>query len=177
MKKLNRPLLQRLIKLASEKLTGEWVLLGGTLLPYLGIEHRVTVDVDLVGLGKKERDQQLELFQIAESLDLPIEIINPAASFFLQSELKNKASLVLLRKTANCKIYRPDGTLYLLLKLRRFTESDFSDCAEMLRYCRSIHEKVDVKLIKSRIRKIIKEESNSNKINRLKNFLSELEGY
>ena len=44
---LNPKLLKKLLDAAVEKLDGEWILLGGTLLPALGIESRPTVDVDL----------------------------------------------------------------------------------------------------------------------------------
>lgn len=63
MKKLDQKLLERMIRLAGDRLQGRWVLLGGTLLPLLGVDYRVTTDIDLVGLGKDEMGQALELIK------------------------------------------------------------------------------------------------------------------
>ena len=50
---LNSTLLTEFLKRAGERLYGEWLLVGGTLLPAVGIDVRATVDIDLLGLGKK----------------------------------------------------------------------------------------------------------------------------
>ena len=81
MKGLDHKVMKKFLKLAGARLSGDWVLLGGTLLPALGVDHRVTIDIDL---AHKDQDgsQTLELMQIAEDLGLPVETINQAGAFF-----------------------------------------------------------------------------------------------
>jgi len=122
--RLDTRLLRRFLKRAGERLRGEWVLIGGTLLPALGIEHRVTTDIELVGLGAGERRQGLALMAVAEELGLPVESVNPAGAHFLAKVPYSKRDLVPLHEGGSAVIYRPGATLYLLLKIRRLTESD-----------------------------------------------------
>lgn len=77
MKSLNTQILSKFLKQASSSLTGEWILVGGTLLPALGLNVRSTVDIDLIPLTKKDNSQTLELMKLTKSLNLPIETINP----------------------------------------------------------------------------------------------------
>ena len=131
---LTQKILKKFIKLAAEQLTGDWLLLGGTVLPLVGAQHRSTVDIDFVGLGKNERSQQLELMHIAEELGLPVEVINSAAAIFVDRELQDKNSLVLLEVGDGARIYRPDTLLYFKLKTARMSESDMLDCTEWLKH-------------------------------------------
>ncbi|MGK5085192.1 hypothetical protein WDW37_18035, partial [Bdellovibrionota bacterium FG-1] len=121
------------IQLAGDRLEGGWVLLGGTLLPYLGIEYRVTTDIDLAGLGTKEQSQTLELMRIAEDLGLPVESINQAAAYFLMKQQPFDHHLILLHRGKKAEIWRPDLFLFLTLKIGRLTESDLTDCLEMVK--------------------------------------------
>ena len=79
MNSLDSKLLKQFLTLATQQLRGRWLLVGGTLLPAVGIDTRSTVDIDLVGLGDKEKLQNLELMKIAEQLGLSVESINQAA--------------------------------------------------------------------------------------------------
>ena len=72
MNAISKELLDQFFELASEKLSGEWILLGGSVLPYLGRPIRATVDIDLATKSLRGGEQQLELMEIAESLSLPI---------------------------------------------------------------------------------------------------------
>lgn len=134
MKTLDRKLLKKFLKLAGEHLTGRWILVGGTILPILGINHRSTTDIDLVGLGKEEQAQSLKLMELAEKLDLPIETINQAASYFVRKVPAYEEHLVILHKGKHCTIYRPDLWLYIYLKTQRLTDSDLQDCVEYIKY-------------------------------------------
>ena len=61
------------------------MLIGGTVLPLLGIDHRVTMDIDLIPLKPdKENSSLLSLMELAEKLDLPVETINSAGLYFLK---------------------------------------------------------------------------------------------
>lgn len=48
MKSLDTKLLKEFLKRAGERLHGDWLLVGGTLLPAVGIDSRSTTDIDLV---------------------------------------------------------------------------------------------------------------------------------
>jgi len=146
---LNQKTLLRFLDLAAKNLKGEWLLVGGTVLPILGSEHRSTVDIDFVGLGAKERQQQLEVFKIAEELGLPVDTINSAAALFVDRVLKNKNELVRLKKSKLATIYRPDTALFFKLKIARLSESDYSDCLAWLElFSKEINKKTKAGLIK-----------------------------
>lgn len=132
MKAIDAALLERFLRLAGDRLRGRWVLLGGTLLPALGIEYRVTSDIDLVGIDLPDQSQTLELMKIAEELGLPIEAINQAAAFFLEKHQPYDSHLRLLRKGSSAEIYRPDPYLFVSLKAGRLTETDLEDCLALL---------------------------------------------
>jgi hypothetical protein len=50
MKSLDQKALKKFISLAGDRLKGEWVLIGGTLLHALEEDYRSTTDIDLVGI-------------------------------------------------------------------------------------------------------------------------------
>ncbi|MBI3555124.1 MAG: hypothetical protein HY074_02525 [Deltaproteobacteria bacterium] len=133
MKTVDKKILDKFIRLASDHLRGNWVLLGGTILPLLGVEHRVTTDIDLVGLSDNERAQTLQLMTLAEKTGLPVESINQSAGFFLSKIKSFEKHLVVLKKSKGLTIYRPDTYLFLLLKIGRLTETDLSDCLEFIK--------------------------------------------
>ncbi|MGE4234450.1 MAG: hypothetical protein AB7F43_14085 [Bacteriovoracia bacterium] len=167
MKSLNKKLLHDFLALAGNSLKGNWILLGGTVLPALGIDHRVTTDIDFVGLSSSELRQQIQVMEIAEKLGLSIETINQAAGYFLKKIKHKQDDLVVLHKGSRATIYRPGTTLYLLLKIPRFSESDLADCIEMLKFAQKKQESVDIALIERAIQKEIKKELSKEKLNRL----------
>lgn len=158
---LNQSTLRKFLKLAGDHLKGEWILIGGTVLPALGIDHRSTVDIDLIGLSDNERVQTLALMELAEKLGLPIETINQAGDYFLQKISDFKEHLIPLHRGKTATIYRPDATLFLKLKLPRLSESDLADCLEFLKLSRANHEPIDRKSILTAIKKEQMKSSNS----------------
>jgi hypothetical protein len=138
---LNKRLLEKFLKLAGQNLTGEWILIGGTVLPALGIDHRVTVDIDLIGRTKAEQSQTLKLMELAEELHLPVESINQAGAYFISKlgPLKEK-DLVVLHKGRNATIFRPSLALFLRLKIARLSESDLADCLEFIKLAKKLKE-------------------------------------
>ena len=172
MKNINSELLEKFIGLAGKRLSGDWIILGGTVLPLLGIDHRTTVDIDLARAEKSGDDQSLELMQIAEDIGLPPEAVNPAASFFLHKISDWRENLVLVSKGSKAKIYRPNGTLFLLLKISRLSESDLADCLEMLKYCKKNKEAIDLSRLQKALTVEIQkcESSDPEKVKRLKSL-------
>ncbi len=89
----------------------------------------MTVDINFVCLDEVEPNQQaLRLMALAESMGLPVEVINQAGSYFFSKIEDAKDHLVLVHESSKCRIFRPDVYLFLELKLARFTASDFEDC-------------------------------------------------
>ncbi len=171
---LNKALLKKFVKLAGERLTGDWILIGGTVLPYLGAEHRTTTDIDFVGLGSKEKAQQFEVMQIVEDLGLPVETINSAADFFAHKQVKSKSQLVLLHQGGSAVIYRPNTELYFRLKLPRLSEIDAEDCVVWLRHLRpSKVELTAVAKLVQRELKTTREPQRIERLNQIRNLLAE----
>jgi hypothetical protein len=135
MKPLTPALLGKFLELASDRLEGDWVLLGGTLLPALGHNVRATVDIDVVSLSSERRQSQsLALMKIVEDLGLPVEAINGAAEYFLLKQTGFEKELVVLHAGKKARILRPNAFLYLRLKIERMSESDLIDCKTLLRF-------------------------------------------
>jgi hypothetical protein len=159
---LSPKILKKFLKLASETLTGEWVFVGGTVLPSLGVEHRPTVDIDFVALQPSNNDQTLKLMSIAEKLALPVESINQAASYFFFKTKYQKEDLIPLLQEKNCIIYRPSVTLFLILKIQRMSPTDLDDCREMLRYAKKLKEPLATARVKHAILTLQASEKNTS---------------
>lgn len=170
---LNKKKLRDFINLAGEKLKGDWVILGGTVLPLLGQEYRVTIDIDMASIDEETQKGTLALMEIAESLSLPVETINQAGAYFLKKQKFWKKNLVLLHEGKNAKIYRPNLNLYIELKIQRMSESDLQDCLEFLKIAPKVNETVD----RSRLQKSIetlkpKSEAQQKRLEILKRVLA-----
>jgi hypothetical protein len=164
---LDSKLLKKLLTSAAEKLDGDWVLLGGTLLPALGIDSRATIDVDLVSLEKNSNEQSFKLMELAESLQLPVETINQAASYFLQKTGYERSDLIVLKKGARATIYRPTLTLFWKLKIGRLSESDLGDCLGYLKFSKDRGEAVDREALGDMIDHALRERPTSDRAARL----------
>lgn len=151
MKQLDSQLLSEFLNKAGEKLKGEWLLVGGTLLPAVGLDVRATVDIDIIGLGPSESAQILELMEISEQLGLPVETINQAAAFFLNKISYSKDDLLVLHKGKSSTIYRPSLMLYWQLKIGRLSETDLLDCQHYFHFCKAQKDELN----KSKLVKIL----------------------
>jgi hypothetical protein len=164
-------ILKRFFEQADKKMEGEWILLGGTLLPALGIHYRSTVDIDFVKKTPLAQGEQLLLMEISESLGLPVEAINPAAAYFLYKIKDFEKSLLLLFSGTSIKIYRPNLWLFVSLKLSRLSETDLSDCLKYIEYSVSHGDTKQIELLETRIGAEIDRERNPNKKKRMKDLL------
>lgn len=171
MKNLDSKMIKKFLEKAQKKLSGEWVLLGGTLLPFLEIDHRVTTDIDFVGLTAKEQSQNLVLMEISEELGLPVETINQAAAFYLQKIKGYKEDLEPIFKSKDLEIFRPNLKLFLKLKLSRLTEADFQDCLELLKIEKKRHDSSQLEKI---ILSFLKDQKDPKKNQNLNTLLLEL---
>ena len=171
MKSLTTGRLEKFVRKAGERLKGDWLILGGCVLPLLGVPHRVTVDLDIVGPMDATLDQNLVLLELARELGLPPEAINQAAALFLRRVKGWDQRTVLVHEGTSARIYRPDCTLYLLLKMDRLSETDLSDCLAMLEHCRKSGEPVHAAPIRKAIRSALKANPSEAREVRLKALL------
>jgi hypothetical protein len=71
-----------IVQNVSDRLPGDWLLIGGGLAALWFDARRVTEDVDLVGIEGTGADR-LSLLGLAHDLGLPVESVNSAADFFV----------------------------------------------------------------------------------------------
>ena len=167
MKPLDYTTLKKFLGLAGNNLIGEWVLIGGTVLPLLGIQYRSTTDIDFIEITKNKKNQTLQLMRLTEKINLPIESVNQAGEYFLNKIKNFRKHLVLIHKGKNATIYRPDINLFIKLKINRLTESDLLDCLEFLKLSKKLNEKVLSKELLKLIEKILKKTESNEKYKRL----------
>jgi hypothetical protein len=146
-------LLRQFLDLAGKRLSGEWVVIGGALLPLLGVSQRVTMDIDIAGPPDATNADTLTLFEIARDIGLPIEAINQSASFFLHRVDGYEKMLVVLHEGPSATILRPNLTLYVLLKLNRMSETDLEDCMALLARAPALEETPDARLLLAEVEK------------------------
>lgn len=154
---INTELMEKFVKKSLTKLEGEWVIIGGTVLTLLGIDERVTTDIDLVPISFNDvNSQNLKLFEIAESLGLPVESINQAGEYFLSKIPDYKDHLILIDESKKCKLFRPDTYLFLKLKLARMSETDLLDCIAFVKFTKkevNLFQKETERLVKDSLKK------------------------
>lgn len=132
MKTINSELLQKFLRLAGDRLSGNWVILGGTVLLLKGLNYRVTNDIDLSGPKTATQEQLIILFGIAQELGLPVESINQAGSFFLHKIKNWKNHVIKVHSGKKATFFCPTAFLFIRLKMQRLSETDLSDCLKIL---------------------------------------------
>jgi hypothetical protein len=173
--RLDPDTLWRFVTLASERLVGDWVVIGGCVLPLLGIPHRATLDIDIAGPDDTDMGQLLVLMEIAEELGLPVETINQAGSHFLRRIEDWADHLVVLRRGKRATIHVPDATLFILLKTRRLTESDLLDCAKMIGLVRQREDALDTARVRGAVQEALEGAPPGGRRERLGRLLAMLE--
>jgi hypothetical protein len=172
MKPLDRKTLKKFVRLAGDRLTGDWVLLGGTLLHMLEADYRSTTDIDVVGINQQDTGDTLKLMEIAEELELPIESINQAAAYFLLKIKDYQSHLLLLHGGKKARLFRPDTYLFIQLKIGRLNETDLSDCIVYLKTVRNEGDPVDLSAIEKLLSNALKKEPLQSKRERLERLLA-----
>jgi len=142
---LTKELLEEFLNIAGDKLSGDWIVIGGTVLPLIGITYRVTVDIDFIGKTELQQTQNIELMNIVTELGLPVENINQAGAYFLSKIDNFEEHLILIHQGSSASIFRPNLFLYLQLKLNRLSETDFTDCVQYIKYSKENHELDSIK--------------------------------
>jgi hypothetical protein len=177
MKNINPSLMAQFIYEAGERLSGKWLLLGGALMPALGIVSRVTVDIDFVRISKEPSDPTLDLLKLAEKLKLPAGTINQAALFYLRKIKRFANHLVQMHKGSKATIYRPKATLFLQLKLNRLTESDAMDCIEYLRFLKKHKTEMEEQKLLNILLQKTKSPLTDSQSQRIQKLIAEIKGF
>jgi hypothetical protein len=113
-----------------QNIGGKWLLTGGSLIQLEVDSMRATEDIDLIAIehdSLSDVGAQQAMFKAAIGIGLSPENVNSAASFFVQQIADWKSHLVVLRSSPMGTIFRPDLTLFIVLKLARGTEIDLKD--------------------------------------------------
>ncbi|HEX2844775.1 MAG TPA: hypothetical protein VHP64_05945 [Candidatus Limnocylindria bacterium] len=140
--RFDRARIQGLLELAGERLTGEWLLIGGAAAAAWFAPVRTTEDIDLVGLGGSS-GERFALMELAASAAIPVEAVNSAADFFVRRVDGWRAQIVPLHRGTSATIYRPTATLFILLKLNRLSAVDLEDCLALVEHCEKSGEAID----------------------------------
>lgn len=152
---LNSKILIKIADKISNEVAGEWLIFGGSSLYLLGIDSRGTIDVDIASFQISTNEDTLKLMTIAESLNLPVETINQAGSFFLNKIENWQSRCQLFKKGKIGKVYIPSLDLYIGLKASRMSESDLSDCIAYLNWSENKKVQIDLDPTIETLRKII----------------------
>jgi len=173
MKSLDKKTIVEFLRLASERLKGEWLWMGGTLLSIVGAKARPTQDIDIVPCNSKSNSQTIALLEIAQALKLPVESINSAGSLFLSKIPERAEHFEVILKNEKVTIYRPDAYLFIRLKMSRLSDSDLSDiCAYLELFPLKQTDKVQLKIHIQKIPLIEKNDSYIKRLQKLNAMLS-----
>lgn len=173
---VDRSTLQRFVALAGERLKGDWVVIGGAVLPLLGVEHRITLDIDVAGPDEADMAQMLALIDIAETLGLPAAAVNQAGSHFLRLVEDWQAHLVVVHRGSSATLYVPDATLFLLLKLRRLSESDLLDAKVMIELAERRGDPIDADRVRRAASRAMEDAPSPERRARLEDLVRRLAG-
>ena len=172
MRPLDPQLLKEFIRRAADRVEGDWVVIGGTVLPLLGVGDRATLDIDLIPVGEASQSDILDLMEIAEQMGLPVEAVNQAGAYFLKKIPDFKDHLILLHEGSRAQIFRPDPTLYIRTKVYRLSESDLEDCLAFLRFAGVSGEELDETELREEIRAELEKPVGLGRRERLESLLS-----
>src|SRR3954447_4367917 len=100
-----------IVQSVSDRLAGDWLLIGGGLAALWFDARRVTEDVDLIGIEGTGADR-LSLLGLAQDLGLPVEALNSAADFFVHRIADWRDQMEILRVGRAGRIFRPTPTLF-----------------------------------------------------------------
>lgn len=130
--------IQRLLDKVCQEIGGDWLLTGGSLVSLRFDSSRGTEDIDLVNVRHPTLEPmplQTKLFLEAKGLGLTPEAVNSAASFFVRQVPGWEKHLKEIQVGPQGKVFRPDLTLFVRLKLGRATPVDLADIAAAVRAC------------------------------------------
>ncbi len=125
---MNQEELNLALKTICQKIGGDWLLVGGSLVRLDLDPGRGTHDLDIISIPEGNTPKILRaLFTEMKSIGLSPEQVNSAASFFVSSVEGWQNQKVLILEIDRGRIFRPTLTLFAYLKLSRATPVDIAD--------------------------------------------------
>jgi hypothetical protein len=148
--RFDRARILNILALAGERLDGEWLLIGGGAAAAWFQPDRTTEDIDLIGLAGTQAER-FALMTLATELAIPVEAVNSAADFFVRRIPDWRAQLVPVITGRRATIYRPNATLFVLLKLERLSAVDLADCLALIEHDTATADVIDGARVSDRI--------------------------
>ena len=146
--RFDRRRIEEFLTLAGERLEGEWLLVGGCAAATWFEPARTTEDIDIFGLGGTQAER-VALMDLAVSLALPVEVVSSTVDYLVRRVDGWRDRIVPLHRGSSATIYRPDATLFLLLKIGRLSEIDLGDCHALIDHCVTHGDSIDVERVRS----------------------------
>lgn len=140
---LDNARLETILDAISDRLPGDWLVLGGALVSVWLDARRTTEDVDVIGLGGTLAERYA-LLRLAGDLGLAPETLNSASDFFLEQIPGWRDELEVWKRGAVGTIWRPSPTLLVMLKSGRLSTQDLADCAAAIDRAREEQLPLDV---------------------------------
>lgn len=172
---INRKIMGAFLAEALKKLEGDWLILGGSVLTLIGDDRRVTVDIDIAGPSEATQKETLKLMKIAEKIGLAPEAINQAGAYFLQKIPNWKDKRILLSERKGVRLFRPNATLFIELKIGRLSQIDYDDCLAMINFAQKNGEAIDRSYLSRTIKKELRNAESAEKKSRLNELLSQVQ--
>jgi hypothetical protein len=135
---MNASQVQKIVDYLTNDLGGDWFLTGGALVQLIFNPARGTEDVDFVRISHPQLSDEAsrnQLYQWLMSNGLGPEWVNPAVEPFVREVGSWQQELVPLQQGARGRVFRPNLTLFVYLKLRRGTSIDLADIREAAGKC------------------------------------------
>lgn len=135
---LDQPVVDEILTYLCEELGGDWLITGGTLVRLEFDSNRGTEDVDLVRLRHStlsDEAAKTQLFRWLIDRGLGPEWVNSAVEPFVREVPEWEKETLILREGRKGRLFRPNLTLFIYLKLRRGTEIDLQDISKAIPSC------------------------------------------
>ena len=121
-----------------EELGGDWFLTGGSLVRLKFDAHRGTEDMDLVRIRdelQSEERSRTRLFEWLMQHNLGPEWVNTAVEPFVKRVPNWESEVIELRAGRIGRVFRPNLTFFIYLKLGRATSADWKDIEKAIPHC------------------------------------------
>ena len=127
-----------ILKFLCDELGGDWFLTGGSLVRLEFDAQRGTEDMDLVRIRdelQSEERSRTRLFQWLMQNQLGPEWVNTAVEPFVKRVPNWENEVIELRSGKLGRVFRPNLTLFIYLKLGRGTSADWKDIEKAIPHC------------------------------------------
>lgn len=135
---MNEGIIREVLSYLCTDLGGDWFLTGGSLVWLKFDSTRGTEDMDFVQISHPALSEVMaknELYKWLIQKDLGPEWVNDAVEPFVRAVPNWQNELVEIQSGKKGRIFRPNLTLFVLLKLNRASEIDLKDITTVAPKC------------------------------------------